>query len=144
MTMRTLVLDALPGDVRRARRWVSDQCHHAMHEDDTCDVLSLLVSEVVSNAVVHGTGPVTVELDETPQRLRVTVGDSSSDLPTVKRQRDLAATSGRGLMLVDSLAQAWGVRDSPSGSGKHVWFAVGLPQDLGLELRTSAELTVLG
>ncbi len=125
--MTMLVLDALPGNVRHARRWVSDQCHRATHEPDTCDVLSLLVSELVSNAVIHGAGPVTVELEQTPERLRVSVGDTSSDLPTVRSQRDPSATNGRGMMLVDSLAQAWGVRDSPSGTGKHVWFAVSLP-----------------
>ncbi len=127
MMLRTLVLEALPGNVRHARRWVSDQCHHATHETDTCEILTLLVSELVSNAVVHGAGPVTVELDQTPERLRVSVGDTSSSLPIVRRQPDHAAANGRGMMLVDSLAQAWGVRDSPSGTGKHVWFAVSLP-----------------
>ncbi|MEU8581386.1 ATP-binding protein [Streptomyces abikoensis] len=103
------------------------------------DTAELLVSELVTNALVHtdGGAVVTARLTGGPAasvkgRLRVEVRDFISRHPTVRaptagppgrngeRGVDTAATSGRGLLLVHALADGWGVRSH--GVGKSVWF----------------------
>jgi anti-sigma regulatory factor (Ser/Thr protein kinase) len=80
----------------------------------------LLTSEVVTNAVEHTVGScvVTIRLDRV--RLRVEVGDQSSVDPE-RAPRD-TRTGGRGLYLLDDLADRWGT--TPSSSGKTVWFEI--------------------
>ncbi|WP_395513688.1 SpoIIE family protein phosphatase [Streptomyces racemochromogenes] len=85
------------------------------------DEIELVADELIVNALMHTDGPaiVTLRVLSGPQRrLRVEVEDRSSALP---RRRDAgdAGVSGRGLMLVDRLADVWGVE--PRGSGKCVW-----------------------
>ena len=86
---------------------------------DLVDAASLLVSEVVTNALLHaGTEiDVTGRLDD--DGLVLTVGDGSPHLPS---RRHYAATSGtgRGLMMLDALGDDWGVTEHPGG--KTVWF----------------------
>jgi len=86
------------------------------------DIVRLLVSEVVTNAVMYGDGEV-VDLDIHAERgrLRIEVADENPTLP-VRRRAGPAASSGRGLELVDVLALAWGVE--PVDHGKVVWFEV--------------------
>ncbi|MFJ2963485.1 PAS domain S-box protein [Streptomyces collinus] len=87
------------------------------------DDVRLLVSEVLTNAVQHAEGPVALHLRRTATELAVEVSDLSPQLP----QPRLAAQdeeSGRGLVLVDTLADSWGVR--PEEQGKTIWFAVRL------------------
>ncbi len=87
---------------------------------DFCDTTRLLVSELVVNAVLHARSESTVVLElERQSRLRVEVTDSSAALPM---QRDYApsAPTGRGLMIVDALADRWGV--DTDETGKTVWF----------------------
>ncbi|MFK4186385.1 ATP-binding protein [Streptomyces sparsogenes] len=91
------------------------------------DVAELLASELVTNALVHtdGGAHITATLGAGPRapvrgRLRVEVRDLASRHPTPRVQVSEEGTSGRGLMLVHSLADAWGVR--AHGVGKAVWF----------------------
>lgn len=79
----------------------------------------LLVSEVVTNAVKHGQAPVhlSVECDHTG--ITVAVDDANPELPRTRRF-DRRRHSGRGLVLVQSIATEWGVRRT--GNGKRVWF----------------------
>jgi len=81
----------------------------------------LLVSELVSNAVLHADTPVAVRLVESGPRLRVEVSDGSPASPRM-RHFSLDSATGRGLQLVDSLASDWGVE--PRDEGKRVWFEV--------------------
>lgn len=83
--------------------------------------VGLLASEVVTNAVRFSTSPVTVIVRYDGQVVRLEVGDGSRALPRV-RQPDADEVTGRGLLLVESLASAWGV--SPTVDGKRVWFEV--------------------
>jgi anti-sigma regulatory factor (Ser/Thr protein kinase) len=83
------------------------------------EVAVLLTSELVTNAIHHGTGPVEVCLSWDDRAVRVEVSDRSSDRP-VLRPIDRDAPSGRGLLLVDSLSSGWGVE--ADGIGKTVWF----------------------
>ena len=84
------------------------------------DDASLVVSELVSNAVLHARSAVGVRvlrLDD--QRARLEVEDSSTVVPTFGLM-DTRATSGRGLLLVDAVSTGWGVDVDP-GRGKTVW-----------------------
>ncbi|MFJ8476270.1 SpoIIE family protein phosphatase [Kitasatospora sp. NPDC094011] len=91
------------------------------------DTAELLSSELVTNAIRHTDRDAmfTARLyresasDGAPVRLRVEVEDESDLWPT-RRTPGEQASSGRGLMLVEALADAWGVE--PRGSGKRMWF----------------------
>jgi len=87
------------------------------------DDARLLVSEVLTNAVQHAEGPLVLHLRRTTTELAVEISDLSPHLP----QPRLAAEdeeSGRGLILVDTLADNWGVR--PTDQGKTTWFTLQL------------------
>ncbi|MGW6239494.1 ATP-binding protein [Streptomyces sp. NPDC055094] len=90
------------------------------------DSLEMAVSELVTNAVVHGRAAkgsrvtVTYRLDE--DRLRAEVRDWASGMPRINRQspRGVYATGGRGLQVVAAITDRWGV--IPRVIGKSVWF----------------------
>ena len=109
---------SVPRSVAAVRRYAVG-CARDLGRDDTADVLALLVSEVATNAVVHGTGEVQVRVSVVRRLLRVEVADESSRLPT-PRTADPEAEGGRGLALVAALASDWGVERTPTG--KTVWF----------------------
>ena len=89
--------------------------------DERVQIAVLLTTELVMNAVVHGTGPVKVHAAWGEGSVRVEVDDQSARLPAL-REIDRTASSGRGLRLVDGLSNAWGV--SPGETGKTVWFTL--------------------
>ncbi|MFJ6795298.1 SpoIIE family protein phosphatase [Streptomyces sp. NPDC091268] len=96
---------------------------------DQADEIELAADELMTNALVHTDGVGLVSMRLTSEgRIRIEVEDTSSALPR-RREADDWAVSGRGLMLVDRLADAWGVE--PRGGGKCVWceFAVPLRGD---------------
>jgi DNA-binding NarL/FixJ family response regulator len=115
---------------RAARRFVS-QVLTGWDDDegDLTDTVTLLVSELVTNAVVHAGSDVEVMVRLTSTAARIEVTDTS---PESIRPRNAAAdeSSGRGLALVGSLARRWGVRPA-SGGGKTVWFEVNRPGGQG-------------
>jgi hypothetical protein len=76
---------------------------------------------VIANAVRHTTGPCSVTVRWTGVRLRVEVTDTGVELPA-PRGRELYAESGRGLVLVASMAASWG--SARTVTGKVVWFEV--------------------
>ncbi|MEV5407840.1 ATP-binding protein [Thermopolyspora sp. NPDC052614] len=82
--------------------------------------VTLIVSELTTNVVLHAATPLTLTLHvERGERLRGQVADGSSDLPAPGRPND-DAEGGRGLAIVDVLADAWGI--TPTANGKTVWF----------------------
>lgn len=84
--------------------------------------LELIVSELVTNAVQHGVGEITLSLAPTDDGIRVGVHDHGGGVPE-PRASDPRATGGRGLRLVELLSAGWGV--APTGdSGKTVWAQV--------------------
>ncbi|MFJ5561113.1 ATP-binding protein [Streptomyces sp. NPDC093250] len=91
--------------------------------DGTVETLELLTAEVIANAVVHtGEGcQVTVSWNGTCVRLEA--ADTEGSLLPQWAPAGLDAESGRGLQLVDGLAQRWGAR--PTSDGKVVWFEIG-------------------
>jgi anti-sigma regulatory factor (Ser/Thr protein kinase) len=80
----------------------------------------LLVSELATNAIRHGTPPVRLSLRLDSDRLRVEVTDSSPSMPQVAHPGP-DQTSGRGLQIVQQLAARWGSQTSRT-LGKTVWF----------------------
>jgi hypothetical protein len=90
---------------------------------DAADAAVLLVSELLTNVLLHTDqeGALVAELSGAPgeRRLRIEVSDGSDELPHLRSPGEMASP-GRGLVLLDLLADRWGVR--PSGEGKLVWF----------------------
>ncbi|MFY1679394.1 MULTISPECIES: ATP-binding protein [unclassified Streptomyces] len=84
------------------------------------DVAELLAGELVTNALVHTDLDAVLKATVGPRVLRVEVRDFVGLFPRACRPAPDADTHGRGLMLVRSLADAWGVR--AHGVGKAVWF----------------------
>lgn len=95
---------------------------------DLEDVALLLVSELVTNVVLHARTPgeVVVALHRTG--LRVEVHDRSDRLPVPKDYGPDAGT-GRGLRLLGALSSSWGAE--PTGAGKVVWFELSPPANDG-------------
>lgn len=89
------------------------------------ETASLLVSELVTNAITHdgvGPGGVMVSVRVARGRLRVDVHDTSAALPEPERDTPVDAETGRGLLLVDTLADEWGYYRTPGG--KAVYFTL--------------------
>jgi anti-sigma regulatory factor (Ser/Thr protein kinase) len=103
-----------------ARRHALAVCREVL-DDERCDDLAIVVSELVTNAVRYGGPPITLEVSTGSGVARVEVGDGAPSVPT-PRSRDLLATGGRGLELVMHLASSWGWR--AVDRGKVVWCEV--------------------
>ena len=91
-------------------------------EGDLTETVNLLVSELVTNAILHAGSDVEVMVRLTATAARIEVTDASGD-SIAPRDATSEEDSGRGLALVGSLAQRWGVRPA-AGGGKTVWFEV--------------------
>ena len=116
-----------PAEVGRARRWARSRLTGSGIgvDEPLAETLILLVSELVTNAVVHTGCPAVLRLSlpggaETTT-VRLEVVDSSSR-PPMPRHADGDETNGRGLELVDGLADRWGW--TPEGAGKRIWCEV--------------------
>jgi anti-sigma regulatory factor (Ser/Thr protein kinase) len=116
----SLTMTARSDAARRARKFLTDFCRAAQLPPDLCQTAALLVSELVTNAVVHGRTSATVEVHRPADTLRVTVRDDNPALPAVGDAPDFTDEHGRGLLIVSKLARRWGVE--ASGDGKAVWF----------------------
>ncbi|MDQ3385165.1 MAG: PAS domain S-box protein [Actinomycetota bacterium] len=92
--------------------------------DELADVAVLLVSETVTNAVLHAATDVGLTVVADDGFLRVEVRDGSTVLPGIRHYED-EATTGRGVGLVELLATAWGVDADADAGGKTVWFTLG-------------------
>lgn len=94
------------------------------------DDAELLVSELVTNAVLHARSAMRVTVDRRDGALRVSVSDRS---PVPPRLRDYGpdAVTGRGMLLVDRLARSWGV-ERHQDEGKQVWFELDFADGRGV------------
>jgi anti-sigma regulatory factor (Ser/Thr protein kinase) len=86
------------------------------------DDLVLAASELVTNAVVHGEGPIAVSVWTGPGLVRVEVCDNGVALPESVSHSWHEGETGRGLLIVDVVASRWGVSPKRPGPGKAVWF----------------------
>lgn len=89
---------------------------------DVTDVVMLLVTELVTNAVLHAQTSVRVRVEVSGPRVRIDVQDQSPTMPELLSDSP-ESLSGRGLLLVERLADRWGYEPHPSG--KTVWFEIG-------------------
>lgn len=85
--------------------------------------LKLVATELATNAVVHTGAPETITIRYLGESLRIEVRDASAAAPQ-PRSPSLDAEGGRGMRLVESLADSWGVDEVPNG--KQVWCEVGV------------------
>lgn len=85
----------------------------------------LLTSELITNALLHARTPMELRLRRVDGLLRVEVCDGAARHP-VRRHYDADASTGRGLALVEALAEEWGVDADAPGGGKSVWFTLSL------------------
>ncbi|MGW0548554.1 ATP-binding SpoIIE family protein phosphatase [Streptomyces altiplanensis] len=116
------VAQAEPERIAAARQQLRDLLHD-WADAEQLDSAVLMVSEMVTNVLVHTDGDALLVAEATGEpgarRLRVEVADSSDELPHKRRPGEMAS-SGRGLILMEMLADTWGV--DPRGEGKCIWF----------------------
>jgi anti-sigma regulatory factor (Ser/Thr protein kinase) len=108
-----------PRNVRAAREFVADTLRDEGFAGDP-DVVLLLTSELVTNAVRHAATPFEIRVDVEPDKVRVAVIDEDVEHPPEVRHPGPDETNGRGLLLVDQLAAVWG--SNRDGRNKSVWF----------------------
>lgn len=121
------IAQADPQRIATARGSVR-QLLHDWSDPDQVDSAVLMVSEMVTNVLVHTDGDALLVAEVVclpdARRLRVEVADASDELPH-KRHPGEMASSGRGLLLMEMLADSWGV--DPRGDGKAIWFELHEP-----------------
>lgn len=93
------------------------------HEDAR---VALVVTELVTNAVAHADAEPRLRVCRDGEVVRVEVQDPSTEVPVLRPDGDPEALSGRGLAIVDRIADSWGVDVHPS-RGKTVWATLTLP-----------------
>jgi anti-sigma regulatory factor (Ser/Thr protein kinase) len=109
---------ATPASAGEARRFVESALADAGLED-LAYTATMLVSELVANAILHTGTPLEVVVAEGGDHVRIEVHDGSRQLPVRKNYSNMSGT-GRGLMMVERLSTAWGAEAVPAG--KVVWF----------------------
>jgi anti-sigma regulatory factor (Ser/Thr protein kinase) len=116
---KSLEREFLPesGSVPAARKFVL-----GLGWSDDSDInirLATVVSELVTNAILHARTPFSVSVMAGEEAIRVAVRDGSTELPTRKGDDTMER---RGLDIIDAMADRWGVASQPTG--KTVWFEV--------------------
>ncbi|MFB7955484.1 SpoIIE family protein phosphatase [Streptomyces sp. NPDC056045] len=116
------IAQAEPERIAAARQQLRELLHD-WADPEQVDAAVLMISEMATNVLVHTDGDARMVAQATGEhgerRLRVEVADSSDELPHKRRPGEMAS-SGRGLVLMEMLADAWGV--DPRGAGKSIWF----------------------
>ncbi|MDQ1668415.1 MAG: hypothetical protein QOE40_476 [Actinomycetota bacterium] len=128
VVQRRLRLDPVPESARLARQFVTEALDEA-GQPVLSDAATLLVSELVTNAMLHARTDIEVCVITSPGGVRVGVTDHSPQ-PLQRRGYGTSATTGRGLALLDIMAERSGTDSEPDG-GKTVWFELGSP-DAGM------------
>jgi anti-sigma regulatory factor (Ser/Thr protein kinase) len=101
-----------------ARRFVEDTLCRWNYRHDMDDVL-IVTTELVQNVLEHTDSGGELRMRRAPAVLVIEVRDHSTDLPAVVEHEDYTAVRGRGLRMVELIAERWGVRPEPDG--KVVW-----------------------
>ncbi|MFF3767718.1 SpoIIE family protein phosphatase [Streptomyces sp. NPDC001922] len=114
----------LPDAVLHARRFAARKLR-AWGLEEEVDAALLVVSELVTNALLHTQGAVRLDLTLGVDRLRVAVSDSSPRAPAKPVIVDWESTGGRGILLVEAMSSAWG--SVPVSGGKQVWSEIVVP-----------------
>jgi anti-sigma regulatory factor (Ser/Thr protein kinase) len=111
-------LPAQPMSVPLARSWAEGWLAGTAMPADEADAVLLVLSELVTNAVRQGDGPVRVTLEAQDRAVVVEVFDTGHRMPLVG-DADPESTGGRGLNLIAAVCEKWGVREELEG--KTVW-----------------------
>ena len=106
-----------------ARRVVDARYVEELSPGQLGDLL-VIVSELTTNAMLHGAGRIRLRVALEDGRLYGEVVDEGSGFPTDVRERGVDELGGKGLLLVSALADRWGIHEGSS----HVWFEIG-PDD---------------
>lgn len=101
----------------RARRWLADSFRSELDPEEL-ERATLIASELVTNAVVHGRGEIILRGELNEDRLLVEVIDEGQGFERTVRQRNFDAVGGWGLAVVDAQASRWGIHEGTT----HVWF----------------------
>jgi anti-sigma regulatory factor (Ser/Thr protein kinase) len=109
--------------VTKARHYVTGVLTDVSRE--TKEAVALIVSELATNAIRHAATAFTVTVDQSSRRLRIEVTDSGGGEPHLRAPRP-ADPTGRGLRILDALADTWGVVSASPRKGKTVWFTLAL------------------
>ena len=122
-----MTLAAEPTSGAAARRFVERSLTRVPADPERLEAVVLLASELVTNAVLHAAAPSEVRLRVRHGRVRLEVHDPSPLLPS-PRPQDPDAASGRGMILVAALSDAWGIErgDGLTDTGKTVWVELDL------------------
>jgi anti-sigma regulatory factor (Ser/Thr protein kinase) len=112
-------LPATSASPRAARRFVGTALRRCEIDVATVEAAQLLVSELVTNAIVHTSSEVRLSVSIQGDAIRVEVTDRGDGVAQL-RMVDSDSTGGRGLGIVDGIARAWG--SDPRREGKAVWF----------------------
>jgi anti-sigma regulatory factor (Ser/Thr protein kinase) len=119
---------ATPESIAAARRFVAANVG-TMGEDER-DAVALMVSELATNSVRHARTPYRVEVRRRDGTVRVAVSDTGTGLARV-REPSPRDPHGRGLRVVNKLADAWGVEVRPQTPGKTTWFTLRVESIVG-------------
>lgn len=117
---------ASTASIAPGRRWVAEQARLGGVAVAQLPLLTLLSSELITNAVIHGPrlGMIAVRVRRAGGDCRVEVDDAGPDAPQ-PRGSDPPSTGGRGLVLIETLATRWGCHGRGT-EGKTVWFDLAL------------------
>lgn len=115
-------LECDPASAGRARHFVRSALNNLL-DTAQLEIIELLTSELVTNAIMHAGSPPHVYVDIGSTRIRVEVRDQDHARLPVQRPDDPTATSGRGIAIVASMASDWGFEIEPR-TGKVVWFEI--------------------
>ncbi|NUV58571.1 SpoIIE family protein phosphatase [Streptomyces sp. CAI-85] len=109
----------VPEAARHARRFTKRSLRAWGVPAEAMDTALLVVSELVTNALVHTDGRVRLDLTLIHRRLRIAVTDTSPRTPVKPTHLGWESTGGRGILLVEAMSDAWGT--VPVSGGKQVW-----------------------
>jgi anti-sigma regulatory factor (Ser/Thr protein kinase) len=115
-----MLLTPVPQSVTEVRR-VARAAVSAPWSSDGVEVIALCATELVANAIRYGRPPISFSLRAQPEAVTIEVTDTGDELPT-PRDPGPGDQHGRGLRIVEQLAEQWGVDRLPEG--KRVWCRV--------------------
>ncbi|HET9080912.1 MAG TPA: ATP-binding protein [Trebonia sp.] len=121
-----------PASTRSARHFVLNALGDLPSE--VRDAVAIMVGELAMNAVEHACTDFQVTVELADGTVRVTVTDSGGSQPAAGPMPPAGSLRGRGLPIVHSLADDWGVVPSSHGPGKTIWFEIAVSSPASLAL----------
>jgi anti-sigma regulatory factor (Ser/Thr protein kinase) len=121
--MAARTFPAVAKSVRAARRF-ADEVLPSLPQS-LLDTVLIMVSELASNSVEHADTEFTLDIEHSGGQIRVQATDSGPG-QAVLRHPGPAESRGRGLLVIDQLADDWGVTEAADGAGKTVWCSLNI------------------